>query len=426
MKVSATVSGIRTLSVIRPSVKGFPSGVAGTSCKVLAFFLLTRECEKSHNPKKPKIMLLYLKERPLCVNCDWLSFSMKIDPKADVVAPAGMRFELLPGTNIFKKRWILYDISGSKVMTFCCDPYSSVLRDDVATCQVSNPYLYEPNPEWLEGLLYSFKRGTFHGMSRWDVCCDFCPTDGEFKTIRKLTSGSQYVSGKSEGSLFWHTEKYDDKEYRMAHCMSWGAAASQLKIKLYNKSLEINAKNPILCSKPYILSEWKEHLPNTDNVWRLEFSVTDVNQMAIGDKRIDMKDALSWNYLARFYAEVKAKRFIVRMNQGRRKGHKNEDEVVPFLPFEMEGISIRKANAMSEREPLDELRALARHLWMHIVDKSVLMDDNRYNSIRSLLCDLAENPNVCSYLDSLCDGSFLGWMMNVDGNRGAGVYEINF
>lgn len=370
-------------------------------------------------------MLITLKGRNMCVNCDWLSFSIKIDPRKEVIAPVGMRYEKLAGTNIYKQRWILYDNQGAKVMTFCCDPYSSVISDELATCQVANPFLYNPSIKWLEQMFNSFKGGTYHGLSRWDVCCDFVPTDAEYGTIRKLTSGAQYVSGKSAGSLFWHSEKYGEREYRMAHCLSWGTPTTALKVKLYNKSLEIDAANPERCEKPYILQEWEGHLPDTTKVWRLEFSLTDANQFAIGNRRLGFDDALSSDILCRFFSEVKKKRFVVRKNQGKRHGHKNEDEIVPFLPFDLDGLEIRKAQSITERTPLDEERQLARHLLIHMSDKSVLCDNERYSSIRRMLFDLAENPLISGYLDSMTDGSFCGFISRLDECRGAGVYDVS-
>lgn len=370
-------------------------------------------------------MLLLFKERPLCVNCDWLSFSLRIDPNGQVKLPYGCRAELLSGTNIFKERWIIYSSTGAKIMTICSSPYSTALRDDIATCQIANPYLYNPDVNFLEEIFKGFRNASFNGLSRWDICCDFCPTDAEYKTIRKLTSGSQYVSGKSEGSIFWHSEKYGEKEFRMAHCLSWGSPSSALKIKLYNKSMELNVSHPELCEKPYIISEWTDHLPNINKVWRLEFSWNDVNQMAIDNRRLLFEDALNADIFVRFFSEVKSKRFIIRMNQGRRIGHKNNDEIVPFLPLDMKGISIRRANAITEREPLDEQRSLARHLWMHLIDRTVLCDDARYSGIRNVLLDMAENPTIYGYLDFLCDGDFSGWLSKVDESRGAGVFDLH-
>lgn len=370
-------------------------------------------------------MLIDYLGRPLCINCDWLSLSVKIDPTKPLVTPQGYRYEKLSGTNVYKHRYILYDQEGNKVLTFCCNPYSSVIPDDIATCQISNPYLYNPNPEELESLISTFFGAIFHGVSRWDVCCDFCPTNAEYKTIRKLMEGGQYVAAKSEGSIFWHSETYEGKETKVPHCMSWGSPTSAMKVKLYNKSLEIDALHPERCTKPYILNEWSYHLPDTTKVWRLEFSWTDVNQLAIDDKRLGLSDCLSSDILCRFFAEVKSKRFVVRMNQGRRNGHKNGDMIVPFLPFELGGCSIRKAQPMSERSELTEERKLARHLYMHLRDHSVLADAFRYQSLRGMLLDLAENPIVAGYLDRLCDGSFNSWLNDTDAMIGDGLFVID-
>lgn len=369
-------------------------------------------------------MLINLYGRPLCVNCDWLSFSARFKPNEAISAPSGFRWEQYPGTNIYRERWILYDSSGAKVMTICAVPYSSVIPEDLCLCQIANPFLYSPSPSWLLGLLSSFRCAVYHGLSRWDVCCDFCPSDAEYKTIRKLTSGAQYVAGKSEGSLFWHSESYKGTEVRMAHCLSWGCHTSALKVKLYNKSLEIDAAHSDLCHKPWILSEWDCHLPDVTKVWRLEFSLTDANQFAIDERRLSFGDALSADVLCRFFAEVKRKRFVVRMNQGRRSGHKNLDEIVPFLPFDMDGISICRADAMSERSALDDERQLARRLVMSMDMPSVLMDSMLYQNLRSSLLMLCESPLVCSYVDKLVGGSAADWIARLDSSVGDGVFSI--
>ena len=370
-------------------------------------------------------MLLVLDQRPLCVNCDWLSLSVKIDVYGTVTAPDGMRVESLCGTNIFKERYIMYDKDGSKVLTFCCNPFSSAIPDVIGSVQIANPYLYNANRGWLESLLPHLKGAKFNGLSRWDICCDFVPTDAEYKTIRKLTSGGQYVSGKSAGSMFWHSETYKEREVRMAHCLSWGSPSSSCKVKLYNKSLEIDAAHREKCIKPYILEEWEYHLPDITKVWRLEFSLTDCNQIAFDGRRLLFSDAFDSNVLCRVFADLKRKSFIVRMNQGRRKGHKNEDTIVDFLPFNLEGIKSRPAQAITTREPLTEQRQLARHLLLHMQDKSVMMDTYRYSAIRSLLFDLAENPVVAGYLDSICDGSFSQFVERNDKAIGSGVFDMS-
>lgn len=369
-------------------------------------------------------MLLILEKRPLCVNCDWLSFSVRVDVYSPVTAPQGMRVESLCGTNIFRERYILYDASGAKVLTFCCNPFSPAIPDVIGSVQIANPFLYNPNSGWLESLLPNLKRATFNGLSRWDICCDFVPTDAEFKTVRKLTEGSQYVSAKSAGSIFWHSETYKEHDVRMAHCLSWGSPSSSVKVKLYNKSLEIDAIHRERCTKPYILEEWEYHLPDITKVWRLEFSITDCNQIAFDGRRLLFSDAFDSNVLCRVFAELKRKSFVVRMNQGKRKGHKNEDTIVNFLPFNLEGIKSRPAMAMTERQPLTEQRQLARHLLLHMQDKSVMMDTFRYQSIRNLLFDLAENPIVLGYLDSICEGSFSQFIERNDAMIGDGVFDM--
>lgn len=358
-------------------------------------------------------MLLTYLDRPLAVNCDWLSYSVRIKPNAIVVNPPEHHFELVGDTNVYKERWVLYDKCGAKVMTLCAKPKSSLIKEDIATCQIANPWLYNPDPMYWESLIGSFYGATYNGLSRWDVCLDFNPTDAEFKTIRKLLDGSQYVQAKSEGDIYWHTENYKGVEFRQPHCFHWGSPQSMLRVKLYNKSREINATNVALCTKPYILAEWDGHL-DTTSVWRLEFSLCDVNQFNIDGHRMSLADAVNADIMCRFMSMCKNKRFVVRMNQGRRQGHKNEDEIVPFLPFEIGNIKFSKALALSSREPLDEMKAMARQLMIHIADPSVRYDAFRLQSMSALLLNYAETPEVLYYLNHLAGGSFINWYNNLN------------
>lgn len=364
--------------------------------------------------------------RHYCLNCDWLSFSFSFSPEHDIIPPNGYKWVAYPGTNVFKERYILYNEDGCKMMTICCNPYSSALRADVGVCQIANQWLYNPCPEFFVWALQGFKNGRFNGCSRLDIALDFCPTQREYAVIRKLTSGAMYVSGKSQGSLFWHTEKFDNKEYRMAHCMSWGSKASLLTIKLYNKSLEIHAADPAYCTKPYIVEEWGDWLEDKNSVWRLEFSLNDTNQYLFGDTKYTLADAMDGDRLARTYSTIKSKRFIVRMNQGRRHGHKNDDTIInDFVPVDFGSLKIMKAAPVSERIPLDDMRALARQLHAHLTDSCVIMDDWRFVSMRDMLIDYAQYPAVLSYLDRLCGCSFAEWLKNVEERRNDTIVKMD-
>lgn len=354
--------------------------------------------------------------RPLCTNCDWLQGSFRFDETKGLTPPKGWQFVALPGTNVFKERYYLIDSDGNKVLTICAVPHSRLLPHDVGTFQVSNPYLYNAPRDKFADWLHCFRCGCFNGVSRWDVCTDFCPTPAEYKTIRNLASGAQYVSGKSEGSIFWHADTYKGRDVRQPHCLSWGSPTSALKFKLYNKSREIGFGTPIV-SKPYIVDEWSHHLPDLHNVWRLEFSMTSVNQYAINGRRLGLEEAVTPLFYVSFFSEIKAKRFTVRMNQGRQHGHKNDDTIVPFLRYDMEGCELRKATPFAERSALDDERQVVRRLWFALNTPCVYTDQERYYSLRSTICSMAANPYILAYLDNLVDGSFVDALNKLDISR---------
>lgn len=363
--------------------------------------------------------------RPIVTNCDWLSGSFKFDPLAAIEPPKGYKYVALDGTSVFRERYYLLDSEGNKVLTLCCKPYSKVIPEDVGTYQIANPYLYNPPIDKFAAWLNSFRRGYHNGVTRWDVCTDFCPTDRELKTIRALASGAQYVSGKKQGSLYWHSDTYNGKEVRAAHCMSWGSPTSAIKSKLYHKSREIGVDTPALCTKPYIVDEWSGHLPDINNVWRLEFSFNSVNQFSINNRRLSLEDALTPLYYVSAFAEIKRKSFVVRMNQGKREGHKNLDAIVPFLPYDLEGCVIKKIQYGSDRSTLDDERAVVRRLWFALQSPSVLYDDDRYVSVRNTIYSYAADPRILGYLDHICDGAFLAELQRLDDMRVSDVTKLD-
>lgn len=273
------------------------------------------------------------------VSCDWFSFSVLLPLSdaekkegANLSCPLGYSLREYGGTNIYKKRFILYNEFGEKSLTLLLEPYSKVIKPNSMFVEVANRLLYR-DFSFILDLVQRVHNFSFQSVSRFDVCCDFNPSVTQWNVIELLQDGNAYVTGKREGSMY-----YDFKipsnggiQKRVARCLSWGSKASNIKWKLYNKTLEItevNDKGVEFCNKPYIRDMWLCNGLDPANVWRLEVSIMGAASYTWrGDK-------VSWQahdpiYYTPFFWDIYAYRFIVRANQG----HKNRgrDEVLEFL-----------------------------------------------------------------------------------------------
>lgn len=286
-----------------------------------------------------------------CVNLDWLSFSVRlVNPESELQCPDGYRLELLPGNNIYRQRFILWDAAGRKLITALWQPYSSTLDKLVAHVQFSNCTLYSEERFGLWDLLIQIWDCEFNSMSRIDICCDFDATDFQHGVIRRLGDGRCYVQGKREGSRFWHEESIpigpDEAKKRVVyHCLSWGSKASEIKVKLYWKSREqgiiVPEGFPMVPDKPYIVEEWQQLGMNVRNVWRLEFSLSSSGQLSFDGHCLSLEEVLRPHWFCRVFCALLESRFVVRRDDGRRTTKHNNDRRVKFLELPFDKLRFR-------------------------------------------------------------------------------------
>ena len=273
------------------------------------------------------------------VNIDWFSFSVLL-PLSErerlegitLNCPRNYALKEYGGTNLYKRRFMLFNEFGEKSLTLLIEPYSKIIKPNSMFVEVANRLLYRDFSFVLD-LLQQVHMYTWQSMSRLDVCCDFNPSVAQWRVIDGLSDGSMYVTGKREGSMYYDfvIPGNGGVQKRMARCLSWGSKSSNIKWKLYNKTLEINELLPSgkqFCTKPYIRDMWALNGLDIQNVWRLEVSIMGSSSYKWRD------DKLGWfihqvKEFTQFYWDMYAYRFIVRANQG----HKNRgrDEVIPFL-----------------------------------------------------------------------------------------------
>lgn len=335
-------------------------------------------------------MLFKYKKKNYALFIDWLSFSVTmLRPDDELNCPDGYRLENYDGNNIFKKRAILFDNQGTKLITMLWQPHSTLLSKNLMTVQFSNEVLYFERERECIKLLHQVCEHMFNSFSRLDVCLDFQVNDTQSAIIRKLFNGSMYVQGKSEGSIFWHESEYKGIKSRAPHCLSWGAPTSKIRCKLYNKSREQNLlsedKEP---EKPYIVDIWKSAGFDILRMWRLEFSLTSTGQMQWANKNITWNEYFDCNWWYMLFLSLYTNRFIVRKNEGKRDGHKNNDRIVNFidLPTMSRELKWKKSEDPESRpEVVSAIRRAMRELESPICQSSCYIFDAQSAALRRLV-----------------------------------------
>lgn len=335
-------------------------------------------------------MLFRYKKRNYALFIDWLSFSVTmLRPDDELNCPNGYRLENYDGNNIFKKRAILFDNQGTKLITMLWQPHSTLLSKNLMTVQFSNEVLYFERERECISLLSQVCEHMFNSFSRLDVCLDFQVNDTQSAIIRKLFNGSMYVQGKAEGSIFWHESEYKGIKSRAPHCLSWGAPTSKIRCKLYNKSREQNllseGKEP---EKPYIIDIWKSAGFDILRMWRLEFSLTSTGQMQWAGKNITWNEYFDCNWWYMLFLSLYTNRFIVRKNEGKRNGHKNNDKIISFieLPTMSKELKWKKSEEPESRpEVVSAIRRAMRELEGPICQSSCYIFDAQSAALRRLI-----------------------------------------
>lgn len=331
-------------------------------------------------------------------NCDWLSYSVRIDkPEPDLKAPYGFRLEKMQGNNVFRHRAILYDEDGNKYLTLLWSPYSPKISKYIMTVQVNNYYLYNKGIGKSIEVLQMMCDCYFNSLSRVDICCDFVADKTKLNIIHALASSKMYVEGKSEGSTWWHDANGQKSKYKMqAHCLSWGAKSTAIRCKLYNKSREQGVLKPDgEPEKPWIVNTW-DNMDKT-KVWRLEFSLTGVGMLQYRKKEIKLEQVYDDYFLTRLFIDLYKKRFIVRRNQGKRKGHHNNDRIIEFLKMpELNPATIVRKETVSKMEIPERIKVLRK--LMLLCDSPVIMADNRlFERYKDMVTDVVYHGRLDTY-----------------------------
>lgn len=365
------------------------------------------------------------------INCDWLQYSVMLEEdEPEFECPDGYRIEVLQGNNIFRWRALVFDAQGRKWLTLLWSPYSSVLNKRLMTVQVANLLLYYAGVNESYRLLKSIVHCHFNSCGRVDVCADFPMSNDKLETLRHLNSGHYYVQGKSEGSSWWHTSKEvnGEREWKkhQFHCLSWGSKCSDIKVKCYHKSREINATELNgECEKPYIRDQWKLAGWDVANVWRLEFSLSGTGKLQWEREVIDLQKVSSADWLRHVFYSLYGSRFVIRENQGLRKGHKNLDPTRNFLLLPPEDTVLTRSLGVMDGKTCSESVKLLRKLMAQLNSPAVMSNEVVCQSLVTSVATVVEQNGLSAYFLSRFGMPYVDYLQNVLDGSGAGIVAVD-
>jgi len=336
-----------------------------------------------------------------CVNCDWLQFSVHTaQTPPEILCPDGYRLEVCQGNNIFENRAIVYDQRGAKFLTILWSPYSKVLPSNLMTCQVSNEYLYLPAGmgfKWAWQVLSEMVECSFNAIGRVDICIDWEGTNERTEFLKHLNSGHYYAQRKSVGSAWWHEINANGLSKKQIHCLTWGSQKSEIKVKIYHKSREQGILNGGEPEKPWIVEEWKQAGMNVQNVWRLEFSLCGAGQLRYKGEPIRLENVADPGWLLSVLCECYEARFVTRINQGRREGHKNNDKRVYLFELPKTAKGLKWAELKGKDYDLPAAITLLRSMMRQIDNPVVLCHRPTFETYATAILDIVRDHHLDGY-----------------------------
>ena len=370
-------------------------------------------------------------EDNVIINCDWLQYSVMLEEdNPELLCPDGYRIEVLQGNNIFRHRAIVSDEQGRKWLTLLWCPFSSLLNKRLMTIQVANQLLYYSAIQLSFNLLQKIVNCRYNSCGRLDVCADFQIDDEKIQALKHLNSGHYYIQGKSEGSTWWHVNNKteDNRVYKQSqlHCLSWGSKNSDVKVKCYHKSREqgMLAKDP-KPEKPYIIEQWKNAGWDVTKVWRLEFSISGTGRYKWKGESITLEKVKSHEWLTHLYYSLYNSRFVMRENQGKRKGHKNSDREINFLTLPSEDTIIERSLGTMDKAKASESVKLLRKMMSEISSPIVMADTELCQTYCDAVIRLCETHHLRSYFSAHFGDDVITYLQRLVDNSGEGIYEVD-
>lgn len=368
------------------------------------------------------------------LNNDWLAESVVLSGE-ERKPPKGYTWVEYDGTNVWGRRRCLFTTEGDKVLTLLDKPKSSIIRPDAGLFEIANEWLYHGiGVRGVEKLLNYCCEYECKGLSRVDLAMDFEPNEHQRDVIMGLSQGRYYVQGKRSGSGFWTSmptlpppEKRDKiKDWvpecwsgkTIPHCQSWGHKTTSVKWKLYYKSKELRDAGGGWFDKPYIVDQWKESGFDINNVWRLEVSIHNANQLTFDGDPVSRD--IWWKHTGQLAQALYAQRFVIRENNGHKD--KSNDKIVGFLPVrDVTPIRCKVSEGNSQRNGrLSLLRALVNSLS----SESVALDERTVTDVVKHVESLVQRDALHLYFRGMVGKDVNEWATEVMQTAKGEVFEM--
>lgn len=278
-----------------------------------------------------------------CINLDWVAFSILLVPSPrekdehrftlNDITPLGFKVVEYVGTNIYSRRAIVFADDGQKLLTLLFQPHSRIIDYQSCLVEVANPMLYSRylyfGGKWYGGLLWvpellqAIHPFTFQCLSRVDIAADFPLTPGRAAMVRQFTADEVYVQRYRDGVSFHSFEAIKGTRVRrVPRQISWGSKNSNIKWKLYNKSLEVFEYEKVgdkvvqHCNKQYIVDKWLECGWDVNNIWRLEVSICPMEKYKFHERTLRFHDLANWFTISDLFTCLYQTKFVCRINEG--------------------------------------------------------------------------------------------------------------
>lgn len=370
-------------------------------------------------------MYFSYQDTKFCVNCDWLAFSVHLqEPEPEIMCPEGLRIELCQGNNVFEHRAMVFDGRGAKYMTLLWKPYSKVLPANLMTCQIANEFLYLPAGQgikWAFQDLQQIVDCTFNTVGRIDICVDFEGSTERIDFIKHLNSGHYYAQHKSEGSTWWHEVAEGDYKHKQLHCLTWGSPKSEIKVKLYHKSREQGLIAGDQPEKPWIVDEWKEAGLDIRNVWRLEFSLSGAGQLRYKGQPITLENVSDEQWILNVICELYNNRFVTRINQGKRQGHKNNDTRVYLFQLPLRAADLKWAEASGKDHEVPASITLLRSMMRQIDNPVVMSHRPTFEAYATTILQIVQDHKLSGYFLRTYEAEAEQYFTDLWQNVGSGI-----
>lgn len=300
------------------------------------------------------------------LNADWVQLNCRCKPVGKTLAEQiqvrrvtyhkDYRIELQPFRTSLAVRVEYVYYKDTKIAEVLSEIDSACIDNDTIFVRFDNKFLYGEKLYERVVLFLEENNLIFHNWTRFDVCCDFnFFLDGWNKKnlnpehfIKRYVNGKVRLLNKRRGQKRKGCVWFEDGEKGIElETLRLGSKFSPVTTKLYNKTKELLSHD-----KPYIREQWKLQTDmNLENdVWRLEFSVTDFNAIVIDNDelKLNLKKLeilkeeniqLLWNVLREHY-------FVFYKEDGQK--NVSRKKLLKLFDFEESGMKLRNISNKEE------------------------------------------------------------------------------